>query len=75
MALGSSQPLREMSIRNLPGGKRRPARETNNLLPSVSRLTRKYGSLDVSRPYGSAWPVTGLALLFLLLHPDGDAGH
>jgi hypothetical protein len=31
MALGSSQPLTEMSIRNLPGGKKRPACKTNNL--------------------------------------------
>jgi hypothetical protein len=31
MALGSTQPLREMSTRNLPGGKKRPARRANNL--------------------------------------------
>jgi hypothetical protein len=31
MALGSSQPLREMSTRNLPGGKGRPARKADNL--------------------------------------------
>jgi hypothetical protein len=27
MALGSTEPLTEMSTRNLPGGKRRPARK------------------------------------------------
>jgi hypothetical protein len=31
MALGSTQPLAEMSTRNLPGGKGRPGRETDNL--------------------------------------------
>jgi hypothetical protein len=31
MALGSTQPLTEMSTRNLPGGKVRPARKADNL--------------------------------------------
>jgi hypothetical protein len=31
MALGSTQPLTEMSIRNLLGSKRRPARKVDNL--------------------------------------------
>jgi hypothetical protein len=31
MALGSTQPLTEMSTRNIRGGKGRPARKTNNL--------------------------------------------
>jgi hypothetical protein len=31
MALGSTQPLMEMSTRNLPGGKGRPARGADNL--------------------------------------------
>jgi hypothetical protein len=31
MALGSTQSLIEMSTRNLPVGKRRPARKTDNL--------------------------------------------
>jgi hypothetical protein len=31
MALGSIQPLIEMSTRNLPGGKRWPARKSDNL--------------------------------------------
>jgi hypothetical protein len=32
MALGSTQPLTEMSTRNLPGGKERPACKTDNLI-------------------------------------------
>jgi hypothetical protein len=31
MALGSTQPLTEMSIRNRPGGKKQPARRADNL--------------------------------------------
>jgi hypothetical protein len=31
MALGSTQSLRKMSIRNLPGGKKRPVRRADNL--------------------------------------------
>jgi hypothetical protein len=31
MALGSTQPLTEMSTRNLPGGKKRPACKADNL--------------------------------------------
>jgi hypothetical protein len=31
MALGSAQPLTEMSTRNLPGAKGRPARKSDNL--------------------------------------------
>jgi hypothetical protein len=31
MALGSTQPLTEMSTRKIPGGKGRPARKADNL--------------------------------------------
>jgi hypothetical protein len=42
MDLGSTQPQTEMSTRNLPGGKRWPARKTDNLTaicePSVYKM-------------------------------------
>jgi hypothetical protein len=42
MALSSSQPLTEISTRNLPGGKGRPARKADNLTaicePTVQKM-------------------------------------
>jgi hypothetical protein len=66
MVLGLTQPLTEMSTRNLPGGKGRPACKADELT-SVCQLSRKCGSLDVSQPCGHAWPVTQLFLLFFVL--------
>jgi hypothetical protein len=55
MALGSTQPLTEMSTRNSPGGVKGGRRvRLTTLLPTAS--------LDFSRPYGPSRSVTGSAL-------------
>jgi hypothetical protein len=66
LALGSTQPLTEMSTRNLPGGKGRPARKADNLT-AICELSSKCGSLDVSQHYGPSRPVTGISLLTFTL--------
>jgi hypothetical protein len=53
MALGSTQPLTEMSTRNLAGGKGRQARRADNLAAICEpTVYTKCGRVDVSQPYG-----------------------
>jgi hypothetical protein len=59
MILGFTQPLTQMSTRNLRGeSEDRPARKADILTTlSVSRLFRNMGASFVSQPYGSPLPV------------------
>jgi hypothetical protein len=50
MTLGTTQPLTEMSTRNLSGGKKRPARRADNLAAIYEPNVRKCGSLNLSQP-------------------------
>jgi hypothetical protein len=60
MALGSTQPLTEMSTRNLSGGQGRPVRKSGQ--PSLNRLSR-----CGTQPHGPSLPVTEIALPFYLV--------
>jgi hypothetical protein len=67
MALGSTQPLTEMSTRNILGGKGRPARKADNLTVICEPIVwRKCGSLDAWQPDGPSRPVTGDSFTFFI---------
>jgi hypothetical protein len=55
VALGSTQPLTEMSTRNLPGGKGWPAREADSLTAICERIVYKMWE---SRRLTTLWAFT-----------------
>jgi len=66
MALGSTQPLTEMSTSSICWGQRRPVRKADNLPPSCAVVT-KSGSLNFLEPSGSVQACNGTASPFYKL--------
>jgi hypothetical protein len=65
MALGSTQPLTEMSTRNISWGVN-AVRRADNLTTCMCRLSRNLGASTSWNPVGLSRPVMGLLYLFFL---------
>jgi len=63
MALGSTQPLTEMSTRSIPGGKGGRCVSLTTLPPSCA-VVKKSGNLDFLQPSGPPQDCNGTDLLF-----------
>jgi hypothetical protein len=74
MALGSTQPLTEMSTRNIPGGEGRPARKADILTAIYELIIYKmWEPRHLTQPYDPSRPVTKIALpchcyIFVVCH-------
>ena len=66
MALGLTQPLTEMSTRNISWGKKRPVSRTDKLTTFMCRLCWNLGASTSWNPQGLSRPVMGLFHLFYL---------
>ena len=64
MALGLTQPLTEMSTRNISWGKRRPVRRVDNLITFMYQLSWNLGASTSWNPQGLSRPVMGLLYLY-----------
>jgi len=60
MALGSTQPVTEMSTRNIPQGWRRPVRRDDKLTTFVCRWSWNLGASTFWNPQDLSRPVRGL---------------
>jgi len=69
MALGLTQPLTEMSTRNVSWGLRRPVRRVHKLTTFMCRLSWNLGASASWKPQGLSRPVMGLLYLYLYLLP------
>ena len=67
MALGSTQPLTEMSTRNISWGYRRPVRRADNPTTFMCRLSWNLGASTSWNPQGLSRPVMGLLYLYRYL--------
>jgi len=65
MALGSSQPLTEMSTRSISWGSRRPVRKADNLPPSCT-VVMKSGSFNFLETSGPVQACNGTDLPFYM---------
>jgi len=65
MALGLTQPLTEMSTRNISLGVKRPVRRTDNLTTFICRLSWNLEATFSWNPQGLSRPVMGLLYLFM----------